>query len=298
MATRKTVAGFADIKSAIRFYVVERLEFVTVGAGCPPLINVSDHFVAFLIERSIDETEAVDIATDQALLLMDEIERQIQRWKYQGVAPPFDRIPDQDGTLVTWRHARYEAHTGTTAPKRNIFDIYAWLGTLHEKEFHLPCLCYLRILGCDPIYLTDGGRDEGIDYIGLIKTGPLRSTAIFIQAKSSVTAFGAAEVLQEYAKYAGLPRTEKYMQYLNALGVPKSTSGAAYVYAIISNGDIRHGASTSAPKVGALLRSRRQVAEALAEQYSLADLISLSENIKIPSHPDLTSNLAPLLMAI
>lgn len=297
MAARKTVAGFADIKSAIRGYVIERLEWVTVGAACPPLINVSDHFVTFLIERSVEETEAVDIASNQALLLMDEVERQIQRWKYQGVAPPFDRIPDQDGTLVTWRHARYEIHTGTSAPDQNVFDIYAWLGTLQEREFHLPCLCYLRILGCDPIYLTDGGRDEGIDYIGLIKTGPLRSTAVFVQAKSSLAAFGTAEVLQEYAKYAGLPRTEKYMQYLNALGIPKSTSGAAYVYVIISNGDIKYGASTSAPKVGALLRSRRQVADVLAEQYSLADLMSLSARIKIPSHPDLTNNLAPLLTA-
>lgn len=297
MATRKTVAGFADIKSAIRFYVVERLEFVTVGTGCPTLINVNDHFVAFLVERRVDETEAVDIASDQALLLMDEVERQIQRWKYQGVAPPFDRIPDQVGTLVTWRHARYEAHTGTSAPEQNVFYIYAWLGTLHEKEFHLPCLCYLRVLGCDPIYLTDGGRDEGIDYIGLIKNGPLRSTAIFVQAKSSTTAFGASDVLQEYAKYAGLPRTEKYMQYLNALGIHKSTSGAAYVYAIISNGDIKYGAGTSAPKVGALLRSRRQVAETLAEWYSLDDLIALSNSVKIPTHPDLTNNLAPLLWA-
>lgn len=296
MAAKCPVPGFDDFKGVVRGYVIQRLETVTIELNCPPRIKISEHFIAFLIANKVEETVAVDIAANQERLLVDEIQRQIDRWRQQGVTPPFSRISDDDDALVTWQHKNFEAYTGAPPLDRNFFSIYSWLGGLKEKDFHLPCLCYLKALGCDPIYFTDGKGDEGIDYIGLIKSGPMQSTAIFVQAKSSLGSFGTGEVLQEYAKYSGLPRTEKYCQYLNALGIPQSNSGAAYIYIIVSNGDIRHGAVNFSYKVGALLRSRRQLALTLASHYSHDQLLFLSREVKLPNFPDLNRNLASLLV--
>ncbi len=296
MAGKCPVPGFYDFKEVVRGYVLERLETITIELDCPPRIKISEHFIAFLIGHSVDETVAVDIAARQERLLIDEIDKQINRWVQQGVTPPFSRISDDNDALVTWQHKKFEEYTGEPPLDKNFFEIYSWLGRLKEKDFHLPCLCYLKSLGCNPIYFTDGKGDEGIDYIGMIASGPMRSTAIFVQAKSSPNSFGTSEVLQEYAKYSGLPRTEKYIQYLNALGVSKSNAGAAYVYIIVSNGDIKHGAVSFSYKVGALLRSRRQLALALASKYSYSQLLQLAEAVPVPDFPDLTRNLSSLLI--
>lgn len=295
MAGKFPVPGFHDFKGVMRGYVLERLETIIIESNCPSRIKISEHFIAFLVARDVEETVAIDIAASQVRLLTDEIDRQITRWAKQGVTPPFSRISDDDDALVTWKHKKFEEYAGGAPLDKNFFEIYSWLGGLKEKEFHLPCLCYLKSMGCDPIYFTDGNRDEGIDYIGLIASGPMHSTAIFVQSKSSPSSFGSNEVLQEHAKYSGLPRTEKYMQYLNALGVSKSCTGAAYVYLIISNGDVKHGAVSFSYKVGALLRSRRQLALALASQYSYSQLLHLAETVSVPNFPDLSRNLASLL---
>lgn len=297
MGNKDAIPGFTDLKAGFRHYVSISLELTIMAPSCPPRIKLSSHFVEFLVGLKVDRAQAIDTATYQKRLLLDEVDRHIGRWRAQGVTPPFDRSTDdeEDDSLITWAHSGYERHTGEAPLGPEFFKIYHWLGSLKEKEFHLPCLCYLSVLKCDPIFLTDGARDEGIDYIGLISSGPMRSTAVFVQAKSGVGAFGSADVQQESAKYQGMVRTDMYMHYLNALGVPSSTAGAAFVYAIISNGDIKHGAASSSYRVGALLRSRRQLALTLSTEYTFDDLVRLATSVTLPAHPDLSRNLASLL---
>jgi hypothetical protein len=144
--------------------------------------------------------------------------------------------------------------------------------------------------------VTDGPRDEGIDCIGLVDQGGLRSTAIFIQAQSRGDLLGGDMLLQEYSKYAALPRTDKYMHYLNALGVPRRLDGAGFLYAVLANSDFKFAAQQYAARLGVLLRSRRQVAQILSSRTALATLERLEANVRIPETGDLTTNFAPQLV--
>lgn len=295
MAPKSSYGSFRDVGEAIRSFIFDRLEGSTIKPNGPKLFNVTQSFSAFLADNEVGEIAANEIAAEQNGLLWIHIRRRIERWHGQGVTPPFAETAEIEDVLVTWRHDNYERHTGALAPKHELFEIYSWLGGLQEKDFHLPCLCYLRVLGCDPIFLTDGGFDEGIDCIGVVSKGPIRSTVVFVQAKSSLKWCSGDEVRLECTKYLGLPRTEKYMKYLNALGVVNSSTGAGYLYTIILNSDITFSASAAANKLGALLRSRWQLANTLAAHYSLKDLLALREAVQLPNGPDLSQNLAPLL---
>lgn len=294
MANSARYGRFNAIGEAIQSFILVRLEGDCTRVTGPTLFNVTRTFADFLAENDVSEMTANELASAQNELLWSKIRKQINRWLGQGVTPPFAETSEIEDALVTWRHDRYEEHTGFPAQKRNFFDIYSWLGGLRQKIFLLPCLCYLHVLGCDPIFLTDGRGDEGIDCIGVVASGLIRSTVVFVQAKSSDESSSGNEVRMEYAKYVGLPRTERYMKYLTALGVFNSTTGAAYLYMFISNSDIKHDASQVAPKLGVLLRSRRQVAAALSAKYSCEELKAMEATIQLPDLPDLSRNLAPL----
>jgi hypothetical protein len=204
-------------------------------------------------------------------------------------------VTDRKGLLAGWVHDRHLDLTGYPPVSEEFIEIYHWLSSLNEREFLLPVVCFLKLVGCDAIFVTDGTGDEGIDCLGRIGVGPLRSIVLFVQAKSKIDHVPRDLVLQEYGKYAALPRTPKFHSYLEALGVERSMDGAAFNYVIIASNEFQASAQQVSARLGVLLRSRRQLAYFLSQQTSLANLKALHARSLIPPRPDLSTNLAPLI---
>lgn len=290
-----SLGKFVNVKAAAISFIFDHLEHDSVRVECPRLYKIELEFSLFLQRRSVPELVANDVANKQLDLIWERLRTQIDRWHIQGVIPPYIEDPEAEDTLVTWRHARYQDISGTQPLKINFFEIYNWLATQRDNDFILPCACYLRAVGCDPIFVTDGAGDEGIDCIGIIAFGPLRGTSLLVQAKSSPSPLSADELLQEFGKSIAMRRTRRYREYLDALAVDKSRTGSADLYVLISNGDLKHGGAEAAHKIGALIRSRRQIAHALSERYTLKDLCRFRANPAFPKTSDLTLNVAPML---
>lgn len=284
-----------DAAKAAQRFVIEGLEAEALKLDSPRTINIDLAFAGFLQQHGVNALVAEDIAAEQRLLVRRRVTEQIQRWRGQGVLAPLNFTVESDEILVTWRHVRFAELTGNDGPAESFVTIYEWLGEQNNRAFLLPCLAFLKLVGCDPIFVTDGARDEGIDCIGLIASGGLKSTAIFIQARSKGDLFAADPLLQEYAKYAALPRTPKYLPYLEALGLSKMQDGMGHLYAVLTNSDFKFSAQQYASRLGVLLRSRRQLAQFLAAGLSLETLERWKAQISIPATGDLTTNVAPLM---
>ncbi|MBW6528978.1 restriction endonuclease [Sphingomonas sp. RHCKR7] len=286
--------ALGDARRAVRSFVQDRLALIVTAVDGERVVDLEVSFTRFLADHGIEENLASELSTEQYPAVRHKVADHIVRWSDQGLSPPFGFHVEQEGKVVTWRHDRFEELTGHPAPTTSQFEVQAWVAALLNRDFLLPCACYLRALGCDPVLITDGSRDEGIDLIGLLKSGPLRSTVVYVQAKSQARLSGD-ELLREFGKFAGLPQTEKHRQYLEALGFSRLRDGASALYLCMVNGDFEFAAENHARNVGALLRSRRQMADQLARVYSRQRLDELRAAVAIPPGADLGRNLAPLL---
>jgi hypothetical protein len=284
-----------DADKATQRFVIEGLEAKIMRHDCPKTLNLDVEFSRFLQSHGVDELRASEIAAQQRLLVRRRVTDQIQRWNGQGVSSPWNFVVESDDVVVSWRHERYNELTGYDPLGSDFVDIYDWLGTQTNRAFLFPCVCFLKILGCDPIFITDGSRDEGIDCIGLLANGGLRSTAIFVQARSKGDVISGDIVLQEFAKYTALPRTDKYLKYLHALKMPKLQDGMGILYVLLTNSDFKFSAQQNAARLGVLLRSRRQLAQTISTAYTVERLEQLKGEIVIPSSCDLTTSFASKL---
>lgn len=288
--------SLGDAKTAVRSYVQDRLAAAVTAVDSETVLQLDVDFARFLHDRGIDQNLASELAAAQYGLLERKVTEHVAKWADYGLSPPVGFHIDRERTLVTWRHERFEELTGFVPLPARHFEISEWVSGHSGRPFLLPCACYLTSLGCDPIFITDGSGDEGIDLIGLIRTGPLRSTAIYVQAKSQGRISGD-ELLREFGKFSALPQTGLHMRYLEALGVPQRRDGANYVYFCLVNGEFEFAAETHGRNLGALLRSRRHIADQLAQTYTRDRLNALAGEIEIPKGADLTRNLAALLAA-
>jgi hypothetical protein len=285
-----------DADKAVQRFVLESLEVTVLRPDSPPTINIDVEFSRFLVTHGVEELVATEVAEEQRSLVRRKVQEYIGRWSGQGVLTPLNFIVESDEVVISWSHERFAELTGGDAPGREFVAVYEWLGAQTNRDFLLPCLCFLKLLGCDPIFVTDSPRDEGVDCIGIIDNGGLRSTAIFIQARSKNELISGDALLQEYAKYSALPRTEKYMKYLTALGVPKRQDGTGFLYAVLTNADFKFAAQNNATRLGVLLRSRRQLAQSLSLHTGRTKLEHLKAQLKLPDAGDLTTNFAPRLV--
>lgn len=287
--------GKNDAKAHARKFVTGWLESLALNPGARRAYSVETELRVYLEYCGMESGAAIEAASTCVPIVRKVMFDYVERWHSQGVATPFHFSADDEDLVITWEHSDYARVDGTVEPTGELYQVYTWLGKLKDKAFLVACACYLRSLGCNRIFITDDSGDEGVDCIGTIAAGPLQSTTFFVQAKSSPKPCSANEIRDEFGKYAGLPNTEIYLRYIRALGIEQSASGAAYVYLFASNADTFFGAASVAPKIGALIRSRRQLAVALHRSFSLDSLRRISGDARWPSGRDLARNVAPLI---
>lgn len=286
---------FDSSKAAITAFAFERIEAVFLRPDAPTVLNVATSLAAFLRDNGASPLVANEAAERQAQFALRRIEDLIARWHGQGLMAPMHLVTEREGILAGWNHERHLTLTGYPPVTDQFIAIYHWISALSERQFLLPVACFLKLVGCDTIFVTDGTGDEGVDCLGRIGIGPLRSIVLFVQAKTKGDQVPRDLVLQEYGKYAALPRTPKFTSYLDALGVNRSIDGAAFNYVIVASNEFHPAAQQVGARLGVLLRSRRQLAYFLAERTTLAILQAHQGRSLIPPRPDLSTNLAPLI---
>ena len=289
-----TYGTYQSVSHAVNTFVYNELIDAALVPDPPQTLNLlnlfTDHLVAAQFNRLIAEEETEKHISYVRRRLDDAIDQWIER----GLPAPLGYTNNQD-VLVTWKHVHFPKITGRRPLSGQFVEIYEWLIDLGPRQFLLASAIFLRIIGCNPIFITDGPHDEGIDCIGKIMEGPIRSILVFVQSKTKENSrklFQKETLYQEYGKYATLTKTLKYQHYLRALNFEASRDGSANVYFILANGEFHKGAEPVARNLGILLRSARQLAYFLSLHSSLDQLKKLQSTVTIPTGPDLTLNIA------
>ena len=251
-------------KEAIRGFVHDELVPAIVSVEPPSAINVMVWFATYLADRGTPKIVAEERAELWHRNLCERIDMELVRWTELGANRPA-WFADDERTLLTWNHPYFENRTGYPKTSSRYFEALGWIRDLEKSDFLVPCAIFLSSLGADPIYITDGSGDEGVDLIGMIKAGPLRSTIIFVQAKSSGRQMSRDEVLLEYGKYMHLPYTDKYRRYRKML--PNGLGGNSFVFVVVAKHGFRPQAQEIAGRLGILLRSDIQLALCVESQY-------------------------------
>ena len=289
------MVGSWQANKEVNAFVFENLFKKISKKNCPRSINLQRLFVKYLREFKRRRNTADELAEKWRLNLERQIEQTLsQYWDTLGIPRPI-AFSDNNDTLITWTHPRFIELSGIDPPTKDYFSIVGWLESLTSKEFLFPCAYLLALLGAERIYITEGPRDEGIDCIGRINDGFLRSICFFVQAKTSNSMVSRDVVLMEYGKYKMLPISSRYNNYLNDLKITNSSDGMAIVYLIATNNEFRPSARSVASNLGILLRSKSQLAYMLSSKGTPQKFINLQNHLQNLPPSDGLFNLAPLI---
>ena len=292
-----TFGPFSAAHDAVGQFIANELMSTALSTGAPSLVNILDSFNHFLQRHGFNPLRASEEAQKQESLILRHLENELQEWHILGVPAPISYIEDNNRIIITWKHRLFRhRHFDTTEfNTENFVAIYDWISALHDRDLLFACIVLLKLLKCNPIYVSDGSGDMGVDCIGKISTGSLQSAVILVQAKSlrnPARRITENVLRQEYAKYAMLKRTDKYLEYLNKLAVFQGRDGSAELYLVVTNSEFSSDAQRAASKLGILLRSKRQVAFYLALSTTIEAIRELCEDCQLPAGPDMDRNLA------
>lgn len=247
-----------------------------------------------LQQEGFSPLKATEFAEDWLPHLEQELEQQLREWDVLGIPRPLVQGSSQS-TFLTFRHRNYQLLLGKESLSKDFPSVYNFVASLTPREFLLVPACLLQLAGCNPIIITDGSGDGGVDCIGQVTAGSMRSLCIFAQARTSSTDITKEAVQLEYAKFRDLQRTGQFIEYLAALGKGNSADGRATFYAMFGSAEFKQPARDYASREAILLRSRRQIAFWLSQSFSLQSLLQLREEIGATLLRDLSRNLAPLI---
>ena len=268
-----------------------------LSAGSPGIVNLQRRFSAYLRKSGQSALAAEENAEKWFETLRIRLEAELLSWVRRGLPRPASLGADQR-TLVTWQHPDYEVLTGLPTLGSAFVEILHWLRQLDSRQFLIPSAVFLAHLGASRIYITDSSGDEGIDLVGTIETGPLKSAGLFVQAKTTSRRGGVTRdsVLLEYAKYVSLPHTEKYRQYIRTLGIDSTIDGSTMIYAITANTRFNNPAREVAARLGILLRSDIQLARYVQLKYGTIESVEkMHERLEPRLRMDLVTNVARFL---
>lgn len=288
---------FGTAREAVKSFIGDHVMAISLSVDPPKVLNILDQFNSFLQENEFGKLRASEETQKQEDLIQRHLDNELKEWKALGVPTLIDYVENNKNVLVTWRHSsfqqRYIDHKHYESAK--FVSVYNWLLSLHEREFLFACALYLKLLKCDPIYITDGKGDGGIDCIGRVNEGPFRSIFVYVQSKTTKDKnkqFSLNTLRQEYSKYSALKKSEKYLEYRKRLLDPDGRDGSGEVYVFFANTEFNSEAKNAASDLGIILRSIRQMAFFLSLAYNIEDIKNSFQNVSIPTEPDLNKNLS------
>lgn len=282
---------------SIRSYIHDQLMPEVISRSCPRAISLASSFRKHLESAGMPNSVADERQERWRSTLLYQLEERLSDFERLGIPRPLDFLDDEE-TLVTWTHPRYEELTGLHPVHSGFVDAYELVGSLDAKMFLVLVTYLLYDAGADPIYITDSPGDEGVDCLGRIASGPLRSLCIIVQAKTSKSVISMGNVLAEFGKYVGLPHSEQFRRYMSALGLPNSLDGGACCYMLVANNEFHPKARAIAGRLGILLRSRSQLSQWLAGAYGAVALATLVRSFEERVDAGVTENVALIIRRV
>lgn len=240
---------------------------------------------------------SAELAEEWVGRMRAEVEAALEAWSAIGVPPPAVYI---GGTrCVTLRHPRYP----TLAPKGGLPPDYpSWLALVEQadpRQFTLAVCAWLVAAGCSEIYVIDGANDIGVDCLGVIPEGPLRSVCILCQAKTANAAISVATIRGDYQKYSeGFWDSAVANRFIQATSLQDSSEGFAAPYVFFSNNEYGQPCGEYARRHRILLRNRRQLAYSLACAFSLVAVEDLLRVRASQVRRSFDFNWAPVIDAV
>ena len=229
------IKGSQEINS----YLYEFLFLEILSQNCPRTLNIQRTFRNHLARKEPLKDSADELSEKWHQSLIDRIEHNLSEgWDGLGVPRPIGLLDNDNTTLVTWSHPKYSTLTGLGPLPDEFIAIVNWLQHLGPREFLIPCACLLSLIGAEHIYITEGTGDGGIDCIGKIENGPLRSLCLFVQAKTSNSNIKREILFTEYGKFKMLPFLDQYQHYLKKLRVKNSFDGMSISFLMVSNNEL------------------------------------------------------------
>ncbi len=251
-----------------------------ISPSAPGTLNLFEAFIAHLEEDAgwgpIRSTEFV---TEHFSQLCDVIERHFGDWDAQGVPRPIAQT-DQEHVFVAWPHDQFQRYSGLSESiDSNFCEVFELIRGLNGRPFLVICALWLKCMNFRTIYISDSRGDQGVDLLGLLEQGGLRSLIAVVQAKTSNDAITGGIVIREYGKYKSLIHTPKYMEYRRALHVDGSIQGGTWAYLIMANREFNGAARVVARQLGILLRSVHQISFDIAKKYTRGQIAAEVERI-------------------
>lgn len=220
----------------------------------------------------------------------------LEEWSTIGVPPPAIHLAGV--RYGTFRHPRYPGlvpFSGLPA------DYPAWLTLVEHAEprqFTLVVCAWLSVAGCSEIYVIDGANDIGVDCLGVIPEGPLRSACILCQAKTASAAISVATIRGDYQKYSeGFWDSTVARRCIQATSLQDSSEGFVAPYIFLSNSEYGLPCGEYARRHRILLRNRRQLAYSLASAFSLTAVEDLLRVRASQARRSFDFNWAPVIDA-
>lgn len=267
---------------------------VTTCSTLGTVVNIEVHLREALEASGHNNLRATELAEKWLDQLMIRLEAKLEEWDQLGLPRPL--IPSgSPATLLTFKHASYRLGSLEAVLPSDYSQVLNFISSLSPRQFLLVGVCLLSLAGCDPIFITEGARDEGVDCIGKISSGPTRSLCLFGQCKTSSADIKIETVRLDYDKFRTLQKRALFSTYMAALGADATLDGRDYCYYFIGGAEFRSPVREYAKEEKILLRSPRQVAFWLSKGFGIAKLTELLSNIEGFLHRDLERNLAPLI---
>jgi hypothetical protein len=255
------------------------------------VINLKRVLTMRLEEAGFSQLKSTELAEKWTERLEEEFDNHLQEWDYLGIPRPIVET-SRPGTFFTLRHPKYKSVIDSYGLKEEFPEILEFLSSLNLQDFLLVPICLLRLSGCDPIFVT---KNSDVDCIGQVSSGPTRSHCIFIKAKPNSEILSRDTVMLDYAKFQQLQKTAKFTEYLAALGKLNSVDGRACCYIVAANSEFDREARDYASVESFLLRSRRQIAFWLSQNFGIENLVRLKNDLDPNLNRELALNLAPLV---
>ena len=255
--------------NASRSFLNTKLVPHVVSTSAPGTVNLFDAFVTHLKEdEGWGPIRSTEFVTEHFSQLCDVIERHFSDWDAQGIPRPIAQT-DQEHVYVAWPHSQFRRYSGLSETiDGNFCEVFEFIQGLSGRPFLVICALWLKCMEFRKIYISDSRGDEGVDLLGFLDQGGLRSLIAVIQAKTSNEAVTRGTVIAEYGKYKSLIHTEKYMEYRKVLDIDGSIQGGTWIYLIMANQEFNGAARVAARKLGILLRSLHQISFDIAKQYT------------------------------
>ena len=278
------------LREAERTFVYDRLLPGVLSPSTPKTWNLLNEFESHIRSLGSGPIRSIEFAVEHFYHLSDFIELHLSYWDEQGIPRPLTST-DQDYIFLAWSHERFAYYSGLSDRiDANFCEMFLYLQQLDGKRFLVVCALWLKAIGFDRVIVTDKAGDGGVDLLGMVSKGGLKSLVVVVQAKTSGQPISRGTVLEEYSKYRMVMYTEKHLQYRSALEIDSSVDGSSWIYMILSNQAFDSKAHRASNGLGILLRSIHQIASVLASQYPKSVVEDEVERLVGPLEVDLTLN--------